>query len=193
MNKQNYCVIMAGGIGSRFWPLSTEGQPKQFLDIMGTGKSFIRATFERFLPVVPLENFLVVTSAIYRDQVLEHLPELAPSQVLLEPMRRNTAPCIAYSSFRIGALCESANVVVTPADHFVVNNTEFQRVVELGLDYVSQKDTLLTIGIKPSRAETGYGYIQLGQQAQQPHRHQLFSGEDTFHKGFYFPVIRQGF
>ncbi|MFI3294715.1 MAG: mannose-1-phosphate guanylyltransferase [Rikenellaceae bacterium] len=166
MDNKKYCIIMAGGIGSRFWPLSTEGQPKQFLDIMGSGKSFIRATFERFLPVVPLENFLVVTSAVYRDQVLEHLPELSPSQVLLEPMRRNTAPCIAYASFRIQALCPEAQVVVTPADHFVLDNREFQRVMELGLDYVSTHDTLLTVGIKPSRSETGYGYIQLGTQAQ---------------------------
>lgn len=152
---------MAGGIGSRFWPLSTEQQPKQFLDIMGTGKSFIRATFERFLPIIPKENFLVVTSAQYKDQVLQHIPELVENQVLLEPMRRNTAPCIAYASFRIQALCKDANVVVTPADHMVTNNTEFQRIISLGLDYVSGHSGILTIGIKPSRPETGYGYIQL--------------------------------
>lgn len=153
---------MAGGIGSRFWPLSTESQPKQFLDIMGTGKSFIRATYERFLPIVPKENFLVVTSAIYKSQVLEHLPELSESQVLLEPMRRNTAPCVAYASFRIKAMNPDANVVVTPADHLVTNTTEFQRIIAKGMDYASQSESLLTIGIKPSRPETGYGYIQLG-------------------------------
>lgn len=159
--SSNFCVIMAGGIGSRFWPLSTERQPKQFLDIMGTGKSFIRATFERFLPSVPCENFLVVTSAIYKEQVLEHLPELDESQILLEPMRRNTAPCIAYASFRIKAQCADANIVVTPADHLVTNTLEFNRVISLGLAYVASNSSILTIGIKPSRPETGYGYIEL--------------------------------
>ena len=153
---------MAGGIGSRFWPLSTENQPKQFLDIMGTGKSFIRATFERFLPNIPLENFLVVTSAQYKSQVLEHIPELAESQILLEPTRKNTAPCIAYASFRIKSMCANANVVVTPADHFVTNNTEFSRIINLGLNCANTQNTILTIGIKPSRPETGYGYIQQG-------------------------------
>lgn len=162
MKTDNYCVIMAGGIGSRFWPLSTEQQPKQFLDIMGTGKSFIRGTFERFLQVVPIENFLIVTSANYKKKVLEHLPELSETQVLLEPMRRNTAPCIAYASFRIKAINPQANVVVTPSDHLVTNTTEFQRVISLGLSYASENAALLTIGIKPSRPETGYGYIQLG-------------------------------
>lgn len=152
---------MAGGIGSRFWPLSTEKQPKQFLDIMGTGKSFIRATFERFLPSVPTENFLVVTSAIYKELVLQHLPELNENQVLLEPMRRNTAPCIAYASFRIKAMCDNANIVVTPADHLVTNTVEFNRIIDLGLNYVSNNSSILTIGIKPNRPETGYGYIQL--------------------------------
>lgn len=158
---------MAGGIGSRFWPLSTEKQPKQFLDIMGTGKSFIRATFERFLGVVPVANFLVVTSAAYKVQVLEHLPELREDQVLLEPMRRNTAPCVAYASFRIKAMNPLANIVVTPADHLVTNAIEFQRIISLGLDYVSKHKSLLTIGIKPSRPETGYGYIQTGKPTEQ--------------------------
>lgn len=158
--SNNFCVIMAGGVGARFWPLSTEAQPKQFLDVMGTGKSFIRATFERFLPSVPKENFLVVTSAIYKAQVMEHLPELSESQILLEPMRRNTAPCIAYASFRIKSVCDNANVVVTPADHLVTNTVEFNRIINKGLDYVSTHNSILTIGIKPSRPETGYGYIK---------------------------------
>ncbi len=160
---------MAGGVGSRFWPLSTEESPKQFLDVLGTGKSFIRATFERFLPLVPAKNFLVVTSAQYKAQVMEHLPELSEDQILLEPMRRNTAPCIAYASFRIKAMCAGAdaNVVVTPSDHFVTNSTEFQRIVRLGLNYVGENETLMTIGIKPSRPETGYGYIQLGEVTHQ--------------------------
>ena len=163
MNKQ-YCIIMAGGIGSRFWPLSKNNYPKQFLDILGTGKSFIRSTFERFLPLVPAENFLVVTNAAYKQAVLEHLPELQADQVLCEPMRRNTAPCIAYASYRIRKQCPEAVIAVTPADHLVTNETAFHKVIATGFDFVAQpehRQALLTIGIKPSRPETGYGYIEL--------------------------------
>lgn len=159
--NNNYCVIMAGGIGSRFWPLSRQAMPKQFLDILGTGKSFIRSTFERFSPIVPTSNFLVVTSDIYRDLVLEHLPELTPEQVLCEPLRRNTAPCIAYAAYRILKQCPTANLVVTPSDHLVTNECEFQRIISEGLAFVDSNDKLLTIGIQPSRPETGYGYIQI--------------------------------
>ena len=155
---------MAGGIGSRFWPLSKNNYPKQFLDILGTGKSFIRSTFERFLPIVPAENFLVVTNALYKDAVLEHIPELKPSQVLCEPMRRNTAPCIAYACYRIMSQTDDAVIAVTPADHLVLNEAEFQRTINTGFEFVSDKaheNALMTIGIKPSRPETGYGYIEL--------------------------------
>src|SRR5574344_308818 len=160
----NYCIIMAGGIGSRFWPLSKNNYPKQFLDIFGTGKSFIRSTFERFLPVVPVENFLVVTNASYKKLVLEQLPEINDNQVLCEPMRRNTAPCIAYATYRIHAQCKNANIVVTPADHLVTNEREFQRIISMGFDFVEQptpNNALLTIGIQPTRPETGYGYIEI--------------------------------
>ena len=153
---------MAGGIGSRFWPLSKDNRPKQFLDILGTGKSFIRSTYERFSPVIPDANFLVVTNAAYKHLVLEHLPMLKPEQVLCEPARRNTAPCIAYACYRIQSQCSNANIVVTPADHLVTNETEFQRIIRLGFDFLAQnKQALMTIGIKPSRPETGYGYIQI--------------------------------
>jgi len=161
--SNRYCIIMAGGIGSRFWPLSKNNYPKQFLDILGTGKSFIRSTFERFLPVVPAENFLVVTNAAYKELVLQHIPELSPDQVLCEPMRRNTAPCIAYANYRILSRCQDASIVVTPADHLVTNEVEFQRIIRVGMDFVespAHTDALLTIGIKPSRPETGYGYIE---------------------------------
>ena len=159
---ERYCVIMAGGIGSRFWPLSKNNYPKQFLDVLGTGKSFIRATFERFLPLVPAENFLVVTNAAYKQLVLEQLPELKDDQVLCEPMRRNTAPCIAYATWRILSRCHEAAIAVTPADHLVTNEREFQRVIEQGLGFVEgHRDALMTIGIKPSRPETGYGYIEV--------------------------------
>lgn len=153
---------MAGGIGSRFWPLSKNNYPKQFLDVLGTGKSFIRSTFERFLPLVPAEHFLVVTNAAYKHLVLEQLPELKPDQVLCEPMRRNTAPSIAYATWHILSQCPEASVAVTPADHLVTNEREFQRVVGQGLDFVEQhREALMTIGIRPSRPETGYGYIEV--------------------------------
>ncbi len=159
---ERYCVIMAGGIGSRFWPLSKNNYPKQFLDVLGTGKSFIRATFERFLPLVPAEHFLVVTNAAYKQLVLEQLPELNADQVLCEPMRRNTAPCIAYATWHILSQCPEASVAVTPADHLVTNEREFQRVIGQGLDFVEgHRDALMTIGIRPSRPETGYGYIEV--------------------------------
>lgn len=163
--NNNYCIIMAGGIGSRFWPLSKDNYPKQFLDILGTGKSFIRSTYERFSPVIPDENFLVVTNKAYKQLVLEHLPMLKPDQVLCEPARRNTAPCIAYAAYHIQSCCKEANIVVTPADHLVTNETEFQRIIRLGFDFLTKhQNALMTIGIKPSRPETGYGYIQVPKQ-----------------------------
>ena len=163
--NNNYCIIMAGGIGSRFWPLSKDNYPKQFLDILGTGKSFIRSTYERFSPAIPDENFLVVTNKAYKQLVLEHLPMLKPDQVLCEPARRNTAPCIAYAAYHIQSCCKEANIVVTPADHLVTNETEFQRIIRLGFDFLTKhQNALMTIGIKPSRPETGYGYIQVPKQ-----------------------------
>ncbi len=165
----NYCIIMAGGIGSRFWPLSKDNYPKQFLDILGTGKSFIRSTYERFSPVIPDENFLVVTNKAYKQLVLEHLPMLKPNQVLCEPARRNTAPCIAYAAYHIQSRCKDANIVVTPADHLVTNEVEFQRIIRLGFDFLDNNpQALMTIGIKPSRPETGYGYIEVPKQASLP-------------------------
>ena len=165
----NYCIIMAGGIGSRFWPLSKDNYPKQFLDILGTGKSFIRSTYERFSPVIPDENFLVVTNKAYKQLVLEHLPMLKPDQVLCEPARRNTAPCIAYATYHIQSRCKEANIVVTPADHLVTNEVEFQRIIRLGFDFLTKnQNALMTIGIKPSRPETGYGYIQVPKQEKLP-------------------------
>lgn len=165
MNR--YCVIMAGGIGSRFWPLSKNNYPKQFLDILGTGKSFIRSTYERFLPLVPPENFIVVTNAVYKELVLQQLPEIKEANVLCEPMRRNTAPCIAYAVYHILSQCPEASIAVTPADHLVTNEREFQRIIGRGLDFVEQhSDALMTIGIKPSRPETGYGYIEVNDKRE---------------------------
>ena len=166
---QNYCIIMAGGIGSRFWPLSKDHCPKQFLDILGTGKTFIQSTYERFSPLVADNHFLVVTNAAYKQLVLEQLPMLQPDQVLCEPARRNTAPCIAYACYRIQSQCEEARIVVNPADHLVTNEREFQRVIQQGFDFLDrQPRALMTIGIKPSRPETGYGYIQVPKQERLP-------------------------
>ncbi|MBQ9417997.1 MAG: mannose-1-phosphate guanylyltransferase [Bacteroidales bacterium] len=152
---------MAGGIGSRFWPLSKTDRPKQFLDILGTGKTFLRATFERFLPLVSADRFVVVTNDAYKGLVLEQLPELQPSQVLCEPMRRNTAPCIAYALYHILAESPQASIAITPADHLVTGEPEFHKVMAAGFSFVEQhRDALLTIGIQPSRPETGYGYIE---------------------------------
>lgn len=166
MINNNYCVIMAGGSGSRFWPLSTTDCPKQFLDPMGLGKSFIRMTFERFLPIIPIENFFVVTSVAHRDKVMEHLPELSCDQILLEPIRRNTAPCIEYAMCRIEKINPNACVVVAPSDHLITNESEFLHIVKDGLEFVDGSDNLMTIGIRPNRPETLYGYIQFDQNVK---------------------------
>ncbi len=161
MKSDNYCVIMAGGIGSRFWPLSRTKKPKQFLDILGTGKTLLQQTFERFNKYIPAENILIVTNEDYGDIILEQLPEISKNQVLLEPMRRNTAPCIAYANYKIMAINPSAKIVVAPSDHLILKEDEFIDVLKMGLDFVGENESLLTLGIKPSRPETGYGYIQI--------------------------------
>jgi mannose-1-phosphate guanylyltransferase len=161
MNKNDYCIIMAGGIGSRFWPLSRTKKPKQFLDILGVGKTFIRQTYERFARIIPADNFLVVTGGDYKDLVLSEIPEITESQILCEPMRRNTAPCIAYATYKLLKKNPAAKVVVTPSDHIIFNETKFLEVMLNGLAYVENNDALVTIGLKPTRPETGYGYIQI--------------------------------
>ncbi len=163
MIQHNYCVIMAGGIGSRFWPFSRNNKPKQFLDFFGTGRSLLQMTVDRFRPVVPIENVLIVTNVIYKDLILEQLPDLRPEQVLCEPARRNTAPCIAYAVARIAALTDKANIVVAPSDHLILQEGDFVQAIQTGLDFVEKNDVLLTLGMKPTRPETGYGYIQKAQ------------------------------
>lgn len=163
-SKDNYCVIMGGGIGSRFWPFSRKTMPKQFLDFFGTGRSLLQQTFDRFNKIIPTENILIVTNAIYADLVKEQLPELDSKQILLEPARRNTAPCIAWASYHIHSLNPNANIVVAPSDHLILKEGEFLAAIEKGLDFVSKSDKLLTLGIKPNRPETGYGYIQIAEQ-----------------------------
>lgn len=156
---ETHIVIMAGGIGSRFWPMSTPEYPKQFIDVMGCGKSLIQLTVERFAPLCPIENFWVVTGKKYTGIVKEQLPELPEDNILAEPIARNTAPCIAYACWKIRKRHPEANIVVTPSDALVIDITEFQRVAQEALDFTAQNDSIVTLGIKPSRPETVYGYI----------------------------------
>lgn len=159
-NNNNYCVIMSGGVGSRFWPFSKEERPKQFLDFFGTGRSLLQTTFDRFEKLIPKENIYVVTNDSYGEITKKQLPELSESQILLEPLRRNTAPAIAYASFHIYAKNPDANIIVAPSDHLILKEDIFLQEIERGLEFVENNSCLLTLGITPSRPETGYGYIQ---------------------------------
>lgn len=176
---RNFCVIMAGGVGSRFWPESRNSRPKQFLDFFGTGQSLIQMTVNRFRELVPVENILIVTNVLYRDTILEQLPELKPEQILCEPARRNTAPCVAYAVSHISGImgrrlgvksiadvdwCDPAshaNIIVAPSDHLILREDKFIETLKVGLAHVAEHDSLLTLGMRPTRPETGYGYIQL--------------------------------
>ncbi len=202
-NSNNYCVIMAGGVGSRFWPFSRENKPKQFLDFFGTGRSLLQMTVDRFRPLVPIENVFIVTNVAYKQMILEQIPDLAEGQILCEPARRNTAPCIAYATAHIRALClqkaygltkdESkqfegftkagkikggnsslpnyqdidwskpemqANIVVAASDHLILEEEKFRETISKAFTFVSQNNAIATLGMKPTRPETGYGYIQ---------------------------------
>ncbi len=170
MKNMNYCVIMAGGIGSRFWPVSTSKVPKQFIDILGVGKSLLQLTFDRFRDLIPQENIIIVTSQQYKDLVIKQLPGLPEENILTEPMRRNTAPCISYANHVIQSRTPRANVVVTPADHLIIDEKAFTKNISEGLDFVSNRNVLLTIGIKPTRPDTGYGYIQLHKKSKSDDR-----------------------
>lgn len=155
---------MAGGIGSRFWPMSRKDMPKQFLDILGTGRTLLQQAFDRFAKVIPVENFYVVTSVDYVELVQRQLPEIKRNQILGEPLRRNTAPCIAYAANKIKSVNPHANLVVAPSDHLILKEEEFINQITRGLDFVSKNRALLTLGIHPGRPETGYGYIQIGEK-----------------------------
>lgn len=164
-NKNNYCVIMAGGIGSRFWPYSRTEKPKQFLDFFGTGRSLLQMTVDRFRPLIPIENVFIVTNVAYKDLILEQIPDLSESQILCEPARRNTAPCIAYATAEIKSRVESresreANIVVAASDHLILEEEKFRQTISRAFDFVSSHKALVTLGMQPTRPETGYGYIQ---------------------------------
>lgn len=164
---------MAGGVGSRFWPFSRNARPKQFLDFFGTGRSLLQMTIDRFRPIVPIENILIVTNVLYRDQVLAQIPDMKEEQVLCEPARRNTAPCVAYAVAHISAMekrkaenekremnYEEVKIVVAPSDHLILQEEAFRQTIEQGFSFAEKHDALLTLGMKPTRPETGYGYIQ---------------------------------
>ena len=163
MMDNRYVIIMAGGVGSRFWPLSRRQKPKQFLDILGTGETLIQLTFRRFKATCKKENIFVVTNADHKDLVLEQL-DINPSNILTEPFRRNTAPCLAYGTFRILKEHPDAVIAVTPSDHLIVKEDKFCEVIQKCFDFANGNDALITIGIKPDKPETGYGYIQADQK-----------------------------
>jgi mannose-1-phosphate guanylyltransferase len=167
MQQSTYVVIMAGGIGSRFWPVSRTDYPKQFLDLLGTGETLIQQTFKRFEKWVPNENIYVVTSTDYIDIVEKQLPLLQRENILAEPDRKNTGPCIAYASFRILQRDRNASVIVAPSDHLILDQAEFEAVCYKALQFIQKQDALVTIGITPSYPNTGYGYIQFGETAAQ--------------------------
>jgi len=175
----NHLVIMAGGVGSRFWPMSTVERPKQFIDVLGTGKTLLQMTVERFGTLVSPENIWVVTNKNYASTVREQLPDMTADHILCEPCRRNTAPCIAYVSWRIKSSDPKANIVVTPSDHVVMNTEEFQRVVKECMSFTADTDAIVTLGIKPTHPETGYGYIQADPASASPRNKEIFR-VDTF-------------
>jgi mannose-1-phosphate guanylyltransferase len=175
--QNNYCVIMAGGVGSRFWPFSRENQPKQFLDFFGTGRSLLQMTVDRFRPIVPIENMFIVTNISYKQIILQQIPDLKEGQILCEPARRNTAPCIAYATAHIRALCLrkagltaanqdwsrpelQVNIVVAASDHLILEEEKFRNTICKAFDFVSKNKAIATLGMTPTRPETGYGYIQ---------------------------------
>ncbi|HMI04782.1 MAG TPA: mannose-1-phosphate guanylyltransferase [Pedobacter sp.] len=174
MNKNNYALIMAGGVGSRFWPVSRTEYPKQFIDFFGVGKTLIQSTYDRFLRVCPPENIFIVTNEIYTQIIKEQIPGIGDNQILAEPIMRNTAPCISYGSMKIAQLNPDATIVVAPSDHTITNQDAFVEAIEQSLLAASQNDVLITLGIKPSRPDTGYGYIQYTDNS--------LKTDDQFHK-----------
>jgi mannose-1-phosphate guanylyltransferase len=171
--NNNFAAIMAGGIGSRFWPASRTGKPKQFLDILGTGQTLLQSTFERFSAICPPENIFILTNADYVNIVKEQLPGINESQILAEPVRKNTAPCIAYAAYKIRGIHPDANIIVAPSDHIILNQAEFKRIADLALDFVSTNNALCTLGIVPGRPDTGYGYIQFYEEEVQSGIHKV--------------------
>lgn len=178
-NNHNHIVIMAGGVGSRIWPMSVENKPKQFIDVLGVGRSLLQLTYDRFKGLCPNENVWIVTNKKYDAWIKEQLPEVPAENILLEPCRRNTAPCIAYVSWHIKAKDPKAYLVITPSDHIVMDTAEFRRVITQCLKFTSETDAILTLGMKPNRPETAYGYIQADLSSSSPRNKEIFR-IDTF-------------
>lgn len=160
LNTNNYVVIIAGGMGSRFWPESRVSFPKQYIDVMNTGKSLIKSTYDRFEEIVPKENIYIVTTEEYRDLTIEHLPSIEIDNIILEPERKNTAACIGLACYKIGKINPDANILIAPADHLIIGEIKYNNIVKNCFDFVSKNDCIITIGIKPTKPATGYGYIQ---------------------------------
>ncbi len=165
MSNNRYCIIMAGGIGKRFWPKSRKSMPKQFLDIYGTGKSLLRQTFERFLPLVDVDKIIIITSRRHKELVMEQIPEIAPNQILCEPIGRNTAPSIGYAAYSLLKRDPEARMIVTPCDLAINDEVEFRNTIEECVAFTDHNDALITIGIKPTRPDSNYGYIQVSDHA----------------------------
>lgn len=166
--ENTYCVIMAGGIGSRFWPMSTTQKPKQFLDVLGIGKSLLRQTYDRLILVCKPENILVVTNQDYKNLVKSDIPEILDEHILCEPMRRNTAPCIAFASYKIKRKNPNATILVCPSDHLILKDNIFAQTIQLAVEQARNNNSLVTLGIKPNRPDTGYGYIQFIEENTHP-------------------------
>ena len=168
MNRHFYAVIMAGGIGSRFWPLSTEENPKQFHDILGNGRTLLQSTFDRLKKFIPTENIYCVAGNRYQEKIQKQLPALRKKNILIEPLKKNTAPALAFATFEIYSQDEKASLIVTPSDHQIENEQEFSRLGFLALQQANDSDRLITLGIEPSRPDTGYGYIECVQENNSP-------------------------
>jgi mannose-1-phosphate guanylyltransferase len=180
-NNHSHLVIMAGGVGSRFWPMSTEDTPKQFIDVLGMGRTLIQMTYDRFHDICPDENVWIVTNKRYQQIIEQQLPEVDPSHILLEPCRRNTAPCIAYVSWRIKKTDPKANIVVSPSDHVITDTTEFKRVIKGALAFTQESDAIVTLGMKVTRPETGYGYIEADLSSNTLRNKEIYR-VDAFHE-----------
>ena len=175
MNHNHYCIIMAGGIGSRFWPVSRQSRPKQFIDILGVGRTFLQMTFDRYAAIVPEENILIVTSERYHGLVREQLPQVPEENILLEPYKRNTAPCVAYATYKLYKKDPDAVVVVAPSDHLIIGEEGFYETIRVALEAAGKSDRLFTIGVDPTRPETNYGYIQINKATRETSR-----GHDSY-------------
>jgi len=175
MEQNRFCVIMCGGVGSRFWPYSRKALPKQFIDFLGTGRSLLQLTVDRLEGIVPTENIIMLTNEQYSTIIQEQLPQIKPEQILLEPARRNTAPCNAWAAWHIKALNPDAKIMVAPSDHLILKHNDFKESVIKAFEFVEKNDAIVTFGVKPSRPETGYGYIQVDEDVDE-----YFSKVKTF-------------